>query len=124
MKAMFVAKQGRKDILPVVGFLASRVKDPNEGDWNKLSRMMGFLQNTKDDILTLEADNHQALYWMIDAAFGVHPDMKSHTGSTFSLGMGVIKADSTKQKVNARSSMEAESDGVDDEILKVLWTKR
>jgi hypothetical protein len=124
MKAMFIAKRSRKDILPAIAFKASRVKEPNEGDWNKLLRTLGFLKYTKNDVLTLVADDEQALYWMIDAAFAVHPDMKSHTGGTFSLGKGAIHADSVKQKTNSRSSTEAELNGVDDEISKVLWTKR
>ena len=74
--------------------------------------------------MTLEADDSQTLTWYIDAAFGVHPDMKSHTGATFSLGKGSIISESTKQKVNSRSSTEAELVGVDDKISKILWTKR
>lgn len=75
-------------------------------------------------MLTLEADDTQILTWYIDAAFAVHHDMRSHTGSTFSLGKGMIVSDSTKQKVNSRSSTEAELIGVDDRISKVLWVKR
>jgi len=41
---------------------------------------MSFLKNKRDDILTLEEDNSQELKWYVDAAFVVHPDMKSHTG--------------------------------------------
>jgi hypothetical protein len=85
---------------------------------------MLFLKTTKKDLLVLEADDTQTLKWYIDAAFAVHGDMKSHTGSTFSLGKGMIVSDSTKQKVNSRSSTQAELIAVDDRIGKVLWTKR
>ena len=34
----------------------------------------------------------------------------------------MIVADSTKQKVNARSSTESELIGVDDRISNILWT--
>jgi len=74
--------------------------------------------------LSLEADDTQTLKWHVDAAFAVHGDMKSHTGSTFSLGKGAIFSDSMKQKVNSRSSTEAELISVDDRISKVLWTKK
>ena len=40
-----------------------------------------------------------------------------------SLGKGAIQAVSTKQKINTRSSTEAELVSVDDIISKVLWTK-
>jgi hypothetical protein len=39
------------------------------------------------------------------------------------LGKGVMSSVSTKQKVNSRSSTEAEFIAVDDIISKVLWTK-
>ena len=39
------------------------------------------------------------------------------------LGKGAIQTISTKQKVNARSSTEAELISVDDGIAKILWTK-
>jgi hypothetical protein len=124
MKAMFLCKRARPDITTTIGFLSSRVKDLDEGDWDKFMRVLGFLKHTKEDVLTLEADDTQTLSWHIDAAFAVHPDMKSHTGATFTLGKGMIIADSTKQKVNSRSSTEAELNGVDNKIGKIMWTKR
>ena len=71
-----------------------------------------------------EADDFQELKWSIDAAFAVHPDMKSHTGSTFTMGKGAICSSSIKQKTNSRSSTESELIALDDIISKVLWTKR
>ena len=124
MKAMFLCKRGRPDVQPAISFLASRVKEPNEGDWKKLLRVLLFLKTTREELLALEADDTLTLKWFIDAAFAVHADMKSHTGSTFTLGKGMIVSDSTKQKVNSRSSTEAELIGVDDRISKILWIKR
>jgi hypothetical protein len=121
---MFLCKRGRSDVQPAISFLSSRVTQPNEGDWKKLLRVLLFLKTTKEDLLALEADDTQTLKWYVDAAFAVHGDMRSHTGSTFSLGKGMIVSDSTKQKVNSRSSTEAELIGVDDRISKILWTKR
>jgi hypothetical protein len=124
MKAMFLCKRARPDINPAIGFFAGRVKTPNEGDWTKLLKVMGYLKGTRDDVLNLEADNCQTLTWYVDAAFGVHEDMKSQTGSVFTMGKGSVISDALKQKVNSRSSTEAEIIGVDDEVGKVLWTKR
>jgi hypothetical protein len=124
MKAMFLCKRARSDVQPAISFLASRVQEPNEGDWTKPIRVLVFLKMTRDDMLVLEANNTQTLTWYVDAAFAVHADMHSPTGSTFSLGKGMIILDSTKQKVNSRSSTEAELIGVDDRISKILWAKR
>ena len=105
-------------------FLSSRVREPNHGDWMKLVRLLGFLKKTREDVLTLEANDTQSLYWMIDASFGVHPDMKSRTGAILTMGKGAVISDSTKQKVNSRSSTEAELKGVADEIVKVEWVRK
>jgi len=123
MKGMFLCKRGRQDIQPGIAFLATRTSEPNEGDWAKLKKLMVFLKVTQDDIMSMSADDSATIKWMIDAAFAVHPDMKSHTGATLSLGTGVICSVSTKQKRNSRSSTEAEFIGVDDVVSKVLWTK-
>ena len=73
--------------------------------------------------MTLQADDNGVINWHLDASFAVHADMKSHTGATMTLGKGAIQAVSTKQKVNTRSSTEAELVSVDDVISKVIWTK-
>ena len=124
MKAMFHCKRGRPDINMTICFLATRVKEPTENHWNKLVKVMNFLKKTENEVLILEADDTQNLKWYLDAAFAVHPDMKSHTGSAFTLGKGAIISSSIKQKTNSRSSTEAELNGIDDNIGKVLWTKR
>ena len=83
MKGMFLCKRARSDISPGIGLLASRVKEPTEQDWNKLVRLLAFLKGTRNDVLTLEADDSQELAWYIDAFFAVHPNMKSHTEAVF-----------------------------------------
>jgi hypothetical protein len=46
---------------------------------------------SKDLYLTLEMDDGIAIkWWWIDGSFAVHPDMRSHTGGTMSLGKGSI----------------------------------
>ena len=55
--------------------------------------------------------------------FVVYCDMKSHPGSTFTLGKGSISSSSTTEKINSRSSTEGELIGIDDKISKVIWTK-
>jgi hypothetical protein len=89
----------------------------------KLKRFIKFLNGTKDDVLTLEADDTHIVKWHVDAAFAVHDDFRSHTGATLTLGSGAILSASTKQKVKTRSSTEAELIGIDDYIEQVVWTK-
>jgi Reverse transcriptase (RNA-dependent DNA polymerase) len=124
MKGMFLCKRARQDLLPGIVFLATRVKEPNQKDWMKLLRIMNFLKATKGDVARMSADDTQTIKWYVDSSFAVHKDMRSHTGAVMTLGRGAIISDSTKQKVNARSSTESEMVAADDTISKVLWTKR
>jgi len=123
MKGMFLCKRARQDVQPAVAFLATRVTEPNEGDWKKLVKLMNFLKATKDDILCTSADDTNTIKWHVDASFAIHKDMKSHTGATITLGSGTACSVSTKQKINTCSSTEAELVGFDDVISKILWSK-
>jgi hypothetical protein len=122
-KGLFVSKRGRPDLQPAIAFLTTRVKKPNQGDWQKLKRMMNFLNNTQNDVLTLQADDSYSIKWHVDASFAIHPDARSHTGATMTLGGGAVCSISIKQKINTKSSTEAELVSIDDVISKVLWTK-
>ena len=85
--------------------------------------MMKFLKGTQEDVLTLQADGTGMLNWHWDASFALHPDFKSHTRGSLTLGKGSIVSASTKQKLNARSSTEAELAAVDDGMGPVLWVR-
>ena len=56
----------------------------------------------------------EALYTLINAAYAVHPDIKSHTGRVVSFGKGMINCRSSKQKLNTTSSTEVRIVGVSD----------
>ena len=73
-----------------VAFLTTRVKSPDQDDYKKLARVMRYLRATIDLVLTLEADDHTLVKWWVDGSFAVHPDLKSHTGATMSLGKGLF----------------------------------
>ena len=122
-KALFLTIRSRPDIRLAVAFLCTRVKEPTTYDWFKLTRMMNFLCKTQTECLTLALDGSGKTTWSIDAAYAVHPDMKSHTGMTMTMGKGAITSLSRKQKLNTRSSTEAELVAVDDCMAQVLWTK-
>ena len=60
--------------------------------------------------------------WYVDASFAVHPDYRNHTGVVMTLGEGSFIAMSRKQKLNTRSSTEAEHVGSDDAVTMILRT--
>ena len=91
----FLTKQACLDILTVVAFLTTRVQAPDWDDYKKLAKVLNYLRNTRDLILTLEASNAGAAEWWIDGAFGNHSNMWSHTAGCLSLGRGIVSSKST-----------------------------
>lgn len=120
---LFLAKRGRPDLLTGVAFLTTWVQGPDEDDYKKLQRVIKYLRDTADLILTLESDKSGTIHWFVDAAFAFHHDMKGHTGGMLSLGKGAIYSTSQKQKLNTKSSTESELVGVDDLMPQILWTR-
>jgi len=83
---LFVAMRARPDIQTSVSFLTKRVQKPDEDDWNKLKRVLRYLKGTKHMKLSLRVDNLNTICWWVDAAYGVHMDLKGHTGMMMTLG--------------------------------------
>jgi hypothetical protein len=122
-KGLFLCKRARPDIQPTIAVLCTRVKKPNKSDWNKLVRLLKYCNGTRKDILILKADNLNVIKWYVDASFAVHPDFRSHTGGTMTMGQGAIQSISRKQRLNTKSSTESELVGADDVSVMILWTK-
>lgn len=122
-KLLFLSKRARPDLQQAVAFLTTRVRKPDSDDYKKLSRVIKYLRGDPHLPLTLEADDTKIMKWWVDASFAVHPDMKSHTGATASLGKGSVYSTSTRQKLNTKSSTEAELVAVNDVMPMVLWTR-
>lgn len=69
------------------------------------------------------AENLGKLGYWVDASYAVNHDMRSHTGGVMSLRTGGIMCKSTKQKLNTRSSTEAELVGVSNYLSNAIWAK-
>ena len=59
----------------------------------------------------------------VDASYAVHHDLKSHTGVVLTLGKGAVYVGSSKQKIVAKSSTEAELIALSDAHGEILWTR-
>ena len=122
MQGLFLCKCGHPDIAPAIVYLTTWVQKPNCTDLTKLCQMLQFLKQTAKDKLTLRADSSGCLKWHCDAAFALHSDFRSHTGSTFLMGDGAITSLSRKQGMNTRSSTKAVVVATDKIISPVIWT--
>ena len=122
-KLLYLGKRVRPEILPAVSFLTKRVQKPTEEDYTKLVRVIQYIRKYKSLGIVLEGNGKYGVYAYVDASFGVHPDMKSHTGSTISVGKGPIHCKSSTQKINTKSSTEAELVAVCDSSNQIIWTR-
>jgi len=55
-KGLFLAKRARPDIQPVISVLCTRVRNPGVHDWDKMVRMLRYLNGTVSDVLTVNAE--------------------------------------------------------------------
>ena len=109
-KMLYLAKRARPDCLTTVSYLATRVSKCTTDDLHKLERLMKYVRATKDRGIVFEAgDKGITVNILIDAAYGVHADGKSHTGSCVVIGqVGAVHCKSAKQQIVTKSSTEAE----------------
>ena len=123
-KLLYLAKRARPDTLLAVSFLTTRVQDPREEDMAKLDRVLSYILETRDMVLTLGITGMIQLQSYIDASFAPHLDGKSHTGAMWSLGIGAFYAASCKQKLVTKSSWEAELVAFSDQMSEVLGVQQ
>ena len=121
-QGLFLCKCGCLDIAQAMAYLTTQVQKPHHADWTKLCQMLQFLKQTVKDKLPLRADGSGCLKWHCDAAFTLHDDSRSHTGSTFTMGSGAIAALRRKQGMNTTSSTNEEVVAADEIISPMIWT--
>ncbi len=120
---LFLSARARRDIQPVTAFLTTRVRCPDEDDWGKVKRMLGYLKGTLNMPLILVADSLTLSRWWVDTAYTIHDDCRGHTGVGMSFGQGMAMSYSWKQKNNTKSSTKAELVGVDDSLGYIRWAR-
>jgi hypothetical protein len=76
-KGLFACKRARPDIHTTIAFLCTRVRAPTEEDWEKLLRLMYYLNGSKDEVLFLAADDLHVVKWYVDASSAVHRDSEA-----------------------------------------------
>jgi len=119
-KLLYVSKRARTNAQLVIAFLCTRVSCSTEQDWKKLIQLLQYFNGTLDMPLILGADSLAKSKLWVDAAYAVLNDMKSHTGGAASLSCGAIMCKSTKQKLNTKSSTEAEVVGSSDYLPNTI----
>jgi hypothetical protein len=123
MKLLYVALRARMDLLLAISFLSTRISKSTVEDEGKLKRVLEYIKGAADLEYELGADQLGSFTTWVDASYATHPDMKSHTGGLISFGTGALMCKSNKQKLNTRSSTEAEVVGASDYLPNTLWVQ-
>ena len=66
----------RKDVQTAIAFLMPRVRNPDEDDWKKLRRLLGYLKLTIKLPLILQADGVNVLKQSVDASYADNDNMR------------------------------------------------
>jgi hypothetical protein len=119
-RLLFVGTHTRPDLMLALAFLTSRAQAPTLDDQRKLNRLLKYVNGTRHLKLRLSSSDSPTVTAFVDSSYGVHPDGKGHTGGVLTLGQGAIHVRSTRQKIVARSSTEAELIGLTDYSSHVL----
>ena len=79
-KLIYVSMRCRLGTILTISFLYKRVSCSTEEAWLKLKRLIRYLHGTKKQKLTLGVKHMSVMQVMIDVAYAVHTNMRSHTG--------------------------------------------
>ena len=104
-----------------VSFLTTRVTRSTKQDWKKLGRLLGYLFGTINEKKTVGIQSNPVMRTYVDASYATHHDIRGHTGGLITMGIGTIHTKSFKQKLNTKSSTEAELVGASDYIPWTVW---
>ena len=122
-KLLYLAKRARPDLLTGVSYLATRVQNCHKA---KLDRVMNYVRGSAERGLVLRPGVGELRVRMyVDAAYGVHSNGKSHTGSCVVIGdLGAVHCKSEKQKIVTKSSTEAELVALSDSCNQGLHVRK
>jgi hypothetical protein len=122
-KLLFVAKRARADVLLMVSFLTTTVKEPDHDDWRKLISLLSYLKHTENLHFNFSGRDIKSLIWYIDGSYATHEDMKGQSGAVLLSGYCAVLFRSNKQKFNTRSSTKSELIAVDDALPFIQWAR-
>ena len=99
----------RPDIAYVVGLLGRFQANPGKEHWKVAKKVLRYLRGTQDHMLTYNKSDLLEIVGYSDSDFAGCPDSRKSTSCyIFLLAGGAVSWKSSKQKMTAASTMEAE----------------
>ena len=106
-KILFVRCRSRPNLQITLALLTLRVQNIDGNDHNKLARTINYIRATRGMELTLEEESMDTIRWWIDAEYGMHQDLKGHSGGMMSPGKCASASKLSRHSINSRSSTES-----------------
>ena len=121
----YLAKRAKPECLTAVAYLATRVTKCMGDDVEKLRRVLKYVADTVErGVVFRPGKLGLCVRVFIDAAYGVHSDGRSHTGSCVVIGdVGAVHCKSSKQSIVTKSSTEAELIALSDSANQGLYVR-
>ena len=124
-KLSYLAKRAKPECLTAVAFLATRVTKCTNDDVERLDRVLKYMSDMRErGVVMRPGVLGLSVRLFVDAAYGVHYDGKSHTGSCVVIGdVGAVHCRSGKQCIVTKSSTEAELVAFSDSANQALYLR-
>ena len=124
-KILYLAKRSKPLCLTAISFLTTRVTKFTSDDEEKRQRLVWYIRHSRTrGILLSPGVMGITIRMFVDAAYGVHQDRTSHTGSSVVIGdRGAVHCKSTKQSSMSKSSTEAELIALSDSANQALYLR-
>ena len=119
-KTLWLSQRSRSDIQLATGYHCSRVKEPNEDDWNKLKWLMRYVWWTRF-IPTIIGITEEGAIIYIDGSHAIHADTKGHSGMYTTMGKGALINVARKLGLVTISSTETEVVSTGERMPKCTW---
>jgi len=122
MCLMYLARMTRGDTLFPVTYLATKCRAPTVRDYLAARWVLRYIKGTKSHRLVFKNSDLELIFHS-DASHLLHEDGHGHTGIIITIGGTVVMARSIKQKLQARSSAEAELIAAEECSTYVVWMR-
>ena len=119
-KTLWLSQRSRNDLQLASGYHCSRVKEPNEDDWRKLTWLMRYIWWTRFIPTIIRITDEGATIY-IDGSHAIHADTRGHSGMYTTMGKGALINVAKKLGLVTISSTETEVVATGERLPKCTW---
>ena len=120
VKYFWLRQRSRHDMQLTSGFQCTRMKCPDQHDWNKLKNLIDYMWYIRYMLLIIGIDVNGDTCVYIDVSHAVHVDGKGYSGMCVTIGHDSMINLSKKLGIVSNSSIETEVVSSNEIFLKCM----